>query len=417
MSSTAHAQLVPILRWLFHGEPSASPVVEERARLLLLDTIGCIVAGLGAPTVRAWANALAEEAPGDLHLPVVQCSLSPMAASPVLAAAAVWDEACEGLARAHGRPGVGVIAACLPLALRDGTSLRRLLDALVAGYEIGARLGEWLRIKPGMHVDAGWPALGVAAGDVQGAVVHGSGGDGLVGDVGDGGARAVAQAMFAVVAFEHHGVADRESQAPDRGVRTEPAVGMHMSSCLLVQLADVVVGVGEHHDGLVGVRLVGVPPVLADALVQLGDGVLDVDAAVGGVGGEGLEGSAVAQVAEGVAFPRVRLAVVRLKTDGVAFGGDRGEQPSGPDGRELEGVADHDDAGVALTGVGEDAGESAGVGHGGLVDHQHPVGGDVAIRVGEGGVEGVGGNARVVLELVGGVGGWGEAGDGDAVVL
>jgi 2-methylcitrate dehydratase PrpD len=83
----------------------------------------------------------------------------------VFATAACWDEACEGLARAHGRPGVAVIAACLASA-RD-RHLGNLLDAVIAGYEVGGRMGEALRIRPGMHVDACWPALGAAAAAVR----------------------------------------------------------------------------------------------------------------------------------------------------------------------------------------------------------------------------------------------------------
>jgi 2-methylcitrate dehydratase PrpD len=78
--------------------------------------------------------------------------------------AATWDEACEGHALAHGRPGVPLIAALLPLALQRCATLTDFTDALVLGYEVGARAGAWLRILPGMHVDANWPALGVAAG-------------------------------------------------------------------------------------------------------------------------------------------------------------------------------------------------------------------------------------------------------------
>jgi 2-methylcitrate dehydratase PrpD len=77
--------------------------------------------------------------------------------------AATWDEACEGSELAHGRPGVPVIAALLPLALTRDATLGSLVRAVIAGYEVGARMGAWLRIKPGMHVDANWPTLGVAA--------------------------------------------------------------------------------------------------------------------------------------------------------------------------------------------------------------------------------------------------------------
>lgn len=126
---------------------AAPPEVGNRARLLVLDTLGCAIAGLSRPKLRALAAVLPA---GD--------------AAALFATAACWDEACEGLPRAHGRPGVPVIAACLSQA---NASLGRLLDAVVTGYEVGGRMGERLRIRPGMHVDATWPALGVAAAVVQ----------------------------------------------------------------------------------------------------------------------------------------------------------------------------------------------------------------------------------------------------------
>lgn len=161
--SSAHAQLQPILRWLF-TDAALPAAVETRARMLLLDTVGCIVAGCGAAPVRQWAAELARLAPGSIGLPqATSAPLSPLAFAQLAATAATWDEACEGLARAHGRPGVPVIAAVLALAHDRELSLGRVLAAIVAGYETGGRLGEWLRIRPGMHVDAGWPALGAAA--------------------------------------------------------------------------------------------------------------------------------------------------------------------------------------------------------------------------------------------------------------
>lgn len=163
MPSSAHAQLVPILRWLFGSNLLDHDAVVHKARLMLLDTIGCALAGLEAPVVRAQLQQLSTSDPGAMRFPAQSSGVTPSAGAELLATAAVWDEACEGLARAHGRPGVGVIAACLPIAIHRNRSLGELLAALIAGYEVGARMGEWLRIRPGMHVDAGWPALGVAA--------------------------------------------------------------------------------------------------------------------------------------------------------------------------------------------------------------------------------------------------------------
>jgi 2-methylcitrate dehydratase PrpD len=141
------------------------PAVRESARLLVLDTVGCALAGMQAPPVRAFIEHAARFDPGPIPWPGLPATrgLSVHGAAQVLAMAACWDEACEGLAYAHGRPGVPVVAAVLALASSTGCTWHQALDALVVGYEIGGRMGNRLRIKPGMHVDAGWPALGAAA--------------------------------------------------------------------------------------------------------------------------------------------------------------------------------------------------------------------------------------------------------------
>lgn len=146
-----------------HAAQPATAEAALQARRLLVDTAGCALAGRHANEVQRLEAALAACEPGDFSFPGGP-PMAVQAAAQVLAMAATWDEACEGHALAHGRPGVPLVAALLPLALRRGASLGEFIDAFVLGYEVGARCGAWLRIRPGMHVDANWPALGVAAG-------------------------------------------------------------------------------------------------------------------------------------------------------------------------------------------------------------------------------------------------------------
>ncbi|MBN8752823.1 MULTISPECIES: MmgE/PrpD family protein [Variovorax] len=146
-----------------HAAQPATPEAALQARRLLVDTLGCALAGRHADEVRRLEAALAACEPGDFSFPGGP-AMGVQAAAQVLAMAATWDEACEGHALAHGRPGVPLVAALLPLALRRGAGLGEFIEAFVLGYEVGARCGAWLRIRPGMHVDANWPALGVAAG-------------------------------------------------------------------------------------------------------------------------------------------------------------------------------------------------------------------------------------------------------------
>ena len=137
--------------------------VRAKARLLLLDTIGCIVSGRSAGPVIGFERAFAELDQGDFSFPHGP-ALTVSAAASVAAMASAWDEGCEGLPYAHGRPGLALIGSLLPIAVTRRISTERLLTALIAGYELGARAGGWLRIGPGLHVDGNWPALGVAAG-------------------------------------------------------------------------------------------------------------------------------------------------------------------------------------------------------------------------------------------------------------
>ena len=140
-----------------------SGAVAQSARLLLLDSLGCMIAGLGHATPRRFAEALAMTMPGAVHLPGCAAGVSEAGAAAVLAAAMCWDEANEGLARAHGRPALAVAPLCIAALAAGRVSLRAAHDAFALGYEIAGRAGEIWRIRPGMHVDGSWHAMGAAA--------------------------------------------------------------------------------------------------------------------------------------------------------------------------------------------------------------------------------------------------------------
>ena len=164
MNAGSQDALAAIRDSLTQASKGAVPdAVAQKARLMLLDTVACMLAARSAPEVRAWEETLSRMDPGTFCFPGGK-PLSLLGAAAVGAMSATWDEACEGLAMAHGRPGVPVVAALLPFAVTHGMPLSALIRSLVAGYEVGARAGAWLRIRPGMHVDGNWPALGVAAG-------------------------------------------------------------------------------------------------------------------------------------------------------------------------------------------------------------------------------------------------------------
>lgn len=151
--------LIPILY-----APARRTLAAEdmRARLLLLDTIGCTIAGLADPAIARMVQGLGRQG-GAVPLPGQAQRLEQGTAAFVTGIAACWDEACEGLPEAHGRPGLHAIAAVLPEALLSEAPFGRLLWAIEAGYEIGGRAGQICRIRPGMHVDGSWGLLASVA--------------------------------------------------------------------------------------------------------------------------------------------------------------------------------------------------------------------------------------------------------------
>src|SRR3954451_13799121 len=152
-----------VLRWLWDESPTGNPEVAARARELLLDTLGCAISGTAEPDVAALFRQAAAADPRAIRLPGAPHGLPVAGFCSAFAAAACWQEACEGLAVAHGRPGLHAAPVAVGMGLARGLPLGAVLDALVAGYEVGGRLGIVCRIRPGMHVDGTWGSFGSAA--------------------------------------------------------------------------------------------------------------------------------------------------------------------------------------------------------------------------------------------------------------
>ncbi len=165
------AELDALGGWLLPAAQNLPAPVQAIAQRLWLDTLSCAWAGLRADEPLRWLQVQHMGDAGDIPLPGTPLKFSAGAAATALAMGACWDEACEGLALAHGRPGVPIVAALWSQLASSKPSWQALWQATVVGYEVAGRLGARLRIKPGMHVDGVWGAFGAAA-----AVVHLRGG-------------------------------------------------------------------------------------------------------------------------------------------------------------------------------------------------------------------------------------------------
>lgn len=160
------SEIAATLAWLAERDVARRPEVEWRTRLLLLDTVAFVVAGLGEPEPRALADRLGRLESGRAGWPGADITMPATSAAFVGALAACWHEACEGLARAHGRPGLHAVPVAVALGQALGATVGDTLDSIVWGYEIGARSGEAMRIRPGLHVDGSWgvfAAVGAAS--------------------------------------------------------------------------------------------------------------------------------------------------------------------------------------------------------------------------------------------------------------
>lgn len=144
--------------------PLEAPV-RRHASHVLADTVGVCVAGAGTAEMTALRNGDAELAPA---IPGGATVLAPGAA-PTTAERAAFLNASAGSfleldegTRPTGHPGMHIVPAALAaaeIAHRSGT---HLLAALVAGYEVSARLLTAFRLRPPTHPHGHLAGVGAA---------------------------------------------------------------------------------------------------------------------------------------------------------------------------------------------------------------------------------------------------------------
>ncbi|MBV9078483.1 MAG: MmgE/PrpD family protein [Methylobacteriaceae bacterium] len=135
----------------------------DRARLVLLDTIGAIAAGHREPETRALvAGLFAGQGAGPAPAIGTGVRLAPAMAALANGTAGTTLELDEGNQYARGHPAIHVLPAVLALGPRSGAGGRDLLVALCLSYEIGARIGIAAKLRVTMHPHGTWGAVGAA---------------------------------------------------------------------------------------------------------------------------------------------------------------------------------------------------------------------------------------------------------------
>jgi len=132
-------------------------------RLVLLDTIGAMVAGSAMPENRRLAEAMhGRRSRATATLLGDGGKADPLLATFVNATAGVALEVDEGSRLGGGHPAIHVIPGALAVAEDTGADGRRLLESIVAGYEICSRLGGATTPKPNVHSHGTWGTIGTA---------------------------------------------------------------------------------------------------------------------------------------------------------------------------------------------------------------------------------------------------------------
>jgi 2-methylcitrate dehydratase PrpD len=133
------------------------------ARLVLLDTIGAMVAGSVEPENRRLAAAMHERRSREGATLVGHGGrVDPLLATFANATAGVALEVDEGSRLGGGHPAIHVIPAALAVAEDTGADGRRLLEAIIAGYEVCSRLGSATTPRPNVHSHGTWGTIGTA---------------------------------------------------------------------------------------------------------------------------------------------------------------------------------------------------------------------------------------------------------------
>ena len=135
----------------------------QAARLVLLDTLGAMVAGSALPENRRLAETMHERRsrPGATLLGHGG-RVDPLLATFANATAGVALEVDEGSRLGGGHPAIHVVPAALAVAEDAGADGRRLLESIIAGYEVCSRLGSATTPRPNVHSHGTWGTIGTA---------------------------------------------------------------------------------------------------------------------------------------------------------------------------------------------------------------------------------------------------------------
>ncbi len=163
-TSNSLSELCRFLAHLSYDELAEDTVAQ--AKRVLLDTAGVMVAGASHGEVAACAGPLSRNTEGadTVVCPGRTESFAPLDAALLGGMAGSSLEYEEGNAQAMGHPAVQIVPALLAQAQRLDVSGKRLLLALIGGYETASRVSRAADMRKGLHPTGTWGIVGCAVG-------------------------------------------------------------------------------------------------------------------------------------------------------------------------------------------------------------------------------------------------------------
>jgi 2-methylcitrate dehydratase PrpD len=138
------------------------PDLVAHTKLVLLDCIGAMAAGMQEPEMRALAARFARRGTGEAAVVGAGLRLRGDDAAFIHGTSGTALELDEGSQFARGHPGMHVLPSALATALAAGRSGADLVVAVILGYEFAARVGGACRLRPSVHPHGTWGTLGAA---------------------------------------------------------------------------------------------------------------------------------------------------------------------------------------------------------------------------------------------------------------
>lgn len=136
--------------------------VVEHSKLILSDVVAAMLSGSRAPEVQALTRRLARDGAGSSTVIGTPGRSEARVAALINGISGTWEELDEGNAGSKGHPGIHVIPAALAQGEALGAGAQAVLEAIIAGYEVAARVGGATTLRDRFHGHGTWGTIGAA---------------------------------------------------------------------------------------------------------------------------------------------------------------------------------------------------------------------------------------------------------------